>query len=335
MTNISSQRTIAILGEKPVIILGCNFGFILTVLKKLFHKVRKVLGFQPKSHQGHKSIQGHPVVTREIIDGLKDRQRRYVVDPLRIAQHSDFLILGREQWIEVLATLGRGKEIRNIVIGPNVPFLKGKHKEEIKELSAVILCPSQWVVDNFVRQAPMLKKYINVWSCGISIENWSPADANAERRKVILYRKYSPRNSCLEKMLEAHAEQHNYEIVNVVYGSYTIDEWKNYLNSSFCIIYQTSLAESQGLALLEAWAMNVPSLVYRVNRFKNNDREIEGAVTAPYMTKRCGKYWDELTDLGQQLDEIVLGKTNYSPREAVVKAHTREAATEKLLAFFK
>ena len=81
--------------------------------------------------------------------------------------------------------------------------------------------------------------------------------------------------------------------------------------------------------------MDVPTLVYRINTFKVDDWEWEGSLTAPYMTKSCGKYWDELSDLSQQLDEIVLGKANYSPREEVVKAHTREAATEKLLAFFK
>ena len=90
-----------------------------------------------------------------------------------------------------------------------------------------------------------------------------------------------------------------------------------------------SATESQGLALAEAWSMDVPTLVWSPNQ---EHSEVPGLFPtgAPYLTGATGKYWKDLSDLREILSVGFAGQ--FSPREWILNNMTNKLAAKNYLA---
>ena len=321
---------IIVLGEKPIIIGRLNFGFLLRTIKILLHKLKSLRVAGRDSY-----YPGHKRVSEEVLEGLTEIGVEYNLDPFLYENGSHYILLSHPNWLSVLSSSnGLMSADAQVICGPNVfHSLASECANELKKLNSIVLTPSDWVARNYEMQMPTLKGKIKVWPCGVNEDIWMPIKDSLIKKKVIIYRKHDGFDAGFLKYVTDYLEKKSLMPVVIVYGEYTIDQWKEELSLSCCVIYLTSFTESQGIAQFEAWSMNVPIFVYYVEDCIVDDWLFEGASSSPYLSESSGKFWSSLDDLICLIDNLIEGKDTYSPRKYLLNGYTREIQTKKLLSF--
>ena len=76
-----------------------------------------------------------------------------------------------------------------------------------------------------------------------------------------------------------------------------------------------SVSESQGLAMFEAWARNVSTLVWEKGEYEGDGKSISGKISAPYLTDQVGLAFSSVEDFSRQLEVFL--KFGFNPRKYV------------------
>jgi hypothetical protein len=207
-----------------------------------------------------------------------------------------------------------------LVVGPNIVV---RVFEEDALLAApeidALLVPSEWVKALCEADEPRLRGKITIWPAGVDAEHWAPS--GAERSKILVYEKRQP--EAAEHTSEA-IRAAGLEPVMIHYGDYKPEEFKQALDQSIaCVVVGQS--ESQGLALAEAWSMNVPTFV---RRFDYSPEFETACSAAPYLTEATGAFWSTDEELRQLLEA---GTDSYAPRDWVLANNTDRHAAEALV----
>jgi hypothetical protein len=113
-----------------------------------------------------------------------------------------------------------------------------------------------------------------------------------------------------------------------VYNQYLSEQYRELLlQSSLMVGFVRD--ENQGLAWAEAWAMDVPTLLWR-----NDTNTIKGRTvrvsTAPYLKKENGSFFDSPETLEQLLTQWEDGHHQYRPRQWVLENMSDEVCTRRL-----
>ena len=98
-----------------------------------------------------------------------------------------------------------------------------------------------------------------------------------------------------------------------------------------------SNAESQGIFLAEAWAMNRPTLCYDPHfyHWKINGSEVtrrDDISAAPYLTDRTGHAWRSIDELESLINQYKKNRLYYGPRKWVLENMTDEVCARDFLA---
>lgn len=90
-------------------------------------------------------------------------------------------------------------------------------------------------------------------------------------------------------------------------------------------------SESQGIALVEAWAKNVPTFVLdnKIYKYKNYSW-IDEKIAAPYLTAACGAFFKDVNGLSELLDSLSMSN-NYEPRNYYLSNFTDRICAEKFI----
>ena len=161
-----------------------------------------------------------------------------------------------------------------------------------------------------------------------------PANTNQKREIVIIYRKFDNFDEETVDSIKSFIDSLGLKTIIVNYGNYSIHEWKKYLGQSLCVIYLTSLTESQGIAQFEAWSMNVPLFVLNITECNVEGWNYVGANSSPYLNPQCGELWTGLTELFNLLKNLSERKEIYNPRKYIIDNFTRRSKSQELLSYF-
>ena len=86
-----------------------------------------------------------------------------------------------------------------------------------------------------------------------------------------------------------------------------------------------STFETQGLALAEAWSMDVPTVVWDPRGTAEwRGRSFQSGSSAPYLTPATGRLWRTLNELEPVLRGVLAEPSAFQPREWVL-AHMTDA----------
>jgi hypothetical protein len=102
---------------------------------------------------------------------------------------------------------------------------------------------------------------------------------------------------------------------------YRPHELRAALDRSYACVFLT-YNEPQGLAASEAWSMDVPTFVYRVE-------ELAAEAIVPYLTPWTGAYWTRFEDLVGMLNAF--SPDAYAPRRWVLDNMTDAICARRLL----
>ena len=218
-----------------------------------------------------------------------------------------------------------GKARSRVVVGPNLYVLPDRIPGYLKPGLATTLYvhPCSWTIEMWKRLGYDLDN-LHPWPTGIDLDEFParamPAAGNAE---ILLYHKArSPRE--LEIIRET-LDRAGLRYRLIVYGKYRQDEYLDALRNAPFVLWH-GCHESQGIALQEALASNVPVLVADVRSLVEepgsnwpeslHDFEV---TSAPYFDARCGIRTRDLDKLPEVIEQMQGQLEIFEPRAFIAE----------------
>ena len=212
------------------------------------------------------------------------------------------------------------------IIGPNL-FIRPRNIPSDLDISkAVFICPSKWAT-SFWTDFGFNSCVTDCWPTGIDTEQYKPS--TIKKDIVLLY--FKQRNIDELQKVEHVLKSKNilYEVIS--YGSYKENEYRRLLAKSKYIIW-LGRHETQGIALEEALATNIPMIVCEVTTlghwapsnkektfFNEEDNAYTKARVAEYFDNRCGIKINKLESLSEAIEIMEKNINTFSPRAYILE----------------
>jgi glycosyltransferase involved in cell wall biosynthesis len=262
-------------------------------------------------------------VFRSLADGLKILGVPFVVNQPINSPVSAACILSDAR---VLKWAIRQKEkgmVKKLVVGPNVVVTPNDYDNLIQHSAIdLIVEPSEWVKDLYIQLAPALSHKLVVWAAGVKM----PSTIGEKTCDFVVLNKM-PNRGLLNKILQ-HLENNRLSFKLLEYGTFDQKRYFSLLGKSKYLIYLSN-SESQGLALAEAWAHNVPSFVFESGEYDSHGARVKGKVSAPYLNTETGMSFKDYSEFLVGLEEFM--KKNFSPRKYAEENLTDAICAQKYL----
>jgi hypothetical protein len=272
---------------------------------------------------------GPYAVARSLLEGLKKTNVYYNYNPQSLSEVEKVVVVlsGFEALSKAIDWKCRGK-IKKLLVGPNVAAMPTwitclPNSNQIN----ICLQPCQWTIDWWKSIDPEFSIPLRIWSAGVNTEFWQPPENKPIYRNVLIYKKSCPEDlfqSCISS-----AKNKNLTVSTVEYGNYSHDEYKTKLAQSDFAVF-LSESESQGIALLECWSCNVPTLVWNRGYFEWQGYS-DKASSAPYLSDLTGIFFSGTKEIETSLQYMLDNLKNFQPRSWVLSNGSDEVSALNLL----
>jgi hypothetical protein len=270
---------------------------------------------------------GHFALVRSAVEGLRAIEAEFNFNPRRFGEIADVVYAPANEALRQAAALKRSGRIRRLAAGPTNAFAPAEVNGILRlpEIDRLIV-PSPWVVELYRTHAPELVPKMRVCPAGVDAGYWKPS-ATRRHGDVLLYCKDVDATFC--RAIEEHVRRAGCSVQSINYGSYTREEYRRILDTCAVAVFLSTF-ETQGLALAEAWSMDVPTLVWdpQAPTEWRGFRFTAGS-SAPYLTPATGAAWRQPAEL------IALLARERRPRSgqarAWVLAHMTDAVCARAL----
>jgi hypothetical protein len=219
-------------------------------------------------------------------------------------------------------------KLKKVLLGPNIHFENPHIASIVRSLNhRKIVAPSEWVANYFESSGIETRKKIAVWASTVDPDDWSPL--NKSRSTVLIYLKDFSKQELLEEITQyLSLGGVKFHVLN--YGSYSKRDFRKFLNRSSCAIWIGG-TESQGLALLESWFMDVPTLVLENSVFTSSDGFCFPASSAPYLDNKCGRFFSMYDHIPTQISTFLSELHGYNPRSWALENFSHKNVLKNLL----
>ena len=177
--------------------------------------------------------------------------------------------------------------------------------------------------DAYVHYFPKLEGKIKCWFAGVDADFWKTSHNNT-KNNCILYTKNITNK--FRKKIKTILNQYDWNVDEIMYGNYDLFTWKSKLDSASLAVFLSS-SESQGIALAEAWSMNVPTFVWNPKPKELNGRYFPSVDSAPYLTPETGISWKTENEFHDALNRF-MEKNEFQPRKWILENMTQEICTK-------
>lgn len=209
----------------------------------------------------------------------------------------------------------------HVVVGPNLYVMPAEMPLGLRLEGALYLQPGAWA-KGLWEHAGFRACPIECWPVGVDTDEFKPPSVRKRDLRVLVYHKQRDAAELEEILGTLRRSQLTHSVV--VYGHYREEDFKRALASASFVIWH-GRHESQGLALQEAMASDVPVLLCDVTRLSDARQEYsfpEGfgdwpATAAPYFDESCGVRISDLSQLPRAIREIRQDLSLYAPRDYV------------------
>jgi len=277
---------------------------------------------------------GHSAVTRSLIIGLDKLDIDYNYNPKYISDlNENVIVLANINALKQAICLKREGKISRLFAGPNLVILPSDNIDLMtaKEIDKLIV-PSQWVRDAYVVDAPSLSERCIVWPVGVNAEYWKPQQMpKSQKSDILFYIKNTPQD--LSEPYQQMMREEGHSITTITYGRYDSRQYLSALQRCKVAIFFTK-TESQGVALAEAWSVNVPTIVYRVSEWVHRDypNKIFAASSAPYLCPSTGSFFSNENDFKECMRNIAEPPNGqFSPRKWILNNMVDEICAKNLI----
>lgn len=232
--------------------------------------------------------------------------------------------------VDVLRWAIRAKKqgkIKKIIAGPNIVITpEDAGGILLNEAIDLVIVPSQWVKDFYASFRSGFDEKIKVWPAGVKI----CPELKEERKGCLIYKK-SVDEELFDFIIQYLKSQNiNYKVIK--YGKYKKEKYFGMLNKVRFMIYLQEV-ESEGIALLEAWMRNVPTLVWNKGCFeyKQVNKKVFGNISAPYLTEECGMFFKDFDDFKEKLSIFLDNINGLNSREYAINNFSNKIVAKNYL----
>lgn len=226
---------------------------------------------------------GPDAVLDSLKRGLTELQIPFEINPIKPKYNIIHVISG----VEILKSVIRNKKKGEIVVaGPNIIQIPLDYNQIITDSKIdAVITPSKWVSDFYISLIPLFKDKIYSWPAGVQI----PKIISDMTGKTIIIKKDI--SELVFKQVITTLERKGFLHEVLEYGNFSHIEYLEKLTVTPLVIYLQK-SESQGLALQEAWAYNVPTLVYRNTEWSDGKYSwSDPKISAPYLSDETGLFF--------------------------------------------
>jgi hypothetical protein len=265
---------------------------------------------------------GHYGLVRSVVEGLRQIGADFNFNPESFSELAEVVYAPANEALGQAADCKRQDIIKTLIAGPTNALLP-------HEAGGVMLLPeidvfivaSEWVRELMAALAPSVARKLRVCQAGIDADFWTRT-AHTRSRRPVVYWKDSPEALCVD--VEDVIMAVGLEPLRIKYGQYDSEMFKTALNGAPFAVFLSTF-ETQGLALAEAWAMDVPTLVWD----PQSETEWAGgrfraASSAPFLTPVTGLTWKTIDELEQRVRDVMSAPEQFASR-AWVRAHMTDA----------
>ena len=224
---------------------------------------------------------------------------------------------------------------------PDTKFIFGPHfsvfpnETQIKMIegkNTVYIQPSDWTKLCWQNYSYCKNITIKALPFGVDTNKFNEIRPLTERNMVFIYFK--------RRMPSELHEVYNF-LLSKGYIPVIFDYVKNYSEDHYLNCLQNSkfgfwldAHESQGFALQEALACNVPLLVWNVS-FLNQEYGSSYpkilATSIPYWSESCGEHFTDITELELKFNNLIKNLHNYKPRDFILENLSIEKCSSKFI----
>jgi hypothetical protein len=186
----------------------------------------------------------------------------------------------------------RAGRIAKLIAGPNLVVSPNEHDNVLAspEIDALLIV-SPWVMEIYKQDLPQMMYKAHIWPAGVRIPPTHDASDSRsaphdKKHHCIVFMKNAPQQ--LFDNIVAHLKAQNIDMTILTYGDFKQQDYFAALRRTDFVVYLQEF-ESQGIALQETWAHDVPTLVWNKGRYETvTGHAILGNVAAPYLTDETG-----------------------------------------------
>lgn len=198
----------------------------------------------------------------------------------------------------------------------------------------IYIMPSKWCIELWNIVKSDIKINMKVFTFPVNTEKFN--QIKNDRNKVMIY--YKSRNINELKYLIKFLINKNIDFKIFNYNTkYNEEDFINYLHDCrYAIILDAH--ESQGFAIEEIMACNVPLLVWNVKFMSqelNSQYSNYPATTIPYWDDNCGEYFYEANELEEKFNIFITKLDTYKPRQFILDNLSVEKCALRFKNLFK
>jgi glycosyltransferase involved in cell wall biosynthesis len=260
---------------------------------------------------------GHFSLVRSVVEGLRAIGADFNFNPGRLADLARVVYAPANEALRQAAALKRDGRIDYLVAGPvNALFVdECDGILQMPELDRIIV-PHEWTLE-FYRDAPAVIAKSRVCPCGIDTDLWQPAVHAAEKTLAVVYWKSGDETFCeqVEQIVRrCGLEPRRLRSLHGEHAMFDPGDYRRLLDQSAVGVFLSTF-ETQGLALAEAWSMDVPTVVWDPQGTAQwRGRSFESRSSAPYLTPATGRRWRTIDELEPALRGALADRSAFQPR---------------------
>jgi len=244
---------------------------------------------------------GHYAVVRSVVEGLRAIDADFNFNPRRSADLARVVYAPENASLLQAAALKRRGRIDYLVAGP-VNALFPDEAGGILQLPEIdrLIVASEWVHALYGETPRLLEKSV-ASPCGIDARYWQ-GSGRPRTNRALVYWKNGDEAFCeqVEQIVRACGlEPRRLRAAAGEHAIYEPDGYKQLLDESQLAVFLSAF-ETQGLALAEAWSMDVPTAVWDPRgEAEWRGRTFQAGSSAPYLTAVRGSAGDRSTSSNQ------------------------------------
>ncbi len=275
---------------------------------------------------------GHYALVRSVVEGMRAIGADFNFNPRSFADLARVVYAPANEALLQAAALRRRGAIDFLAAGPVNALFADEHDAILQrpEIDLVIV-PSEWTID-FYREVPDLVAKSRVCPCGVDAEAWKPAGA-PRTRSAVVYWKSGDERFCEEVEGIVRRSGLQPERVRSRPGEHRIftpEALRTLLDTSVLAVFLSAF-ETQGIALAEAWAMDVPTVVWDPQGDAEwRGRHFKAGSSAPYLTRATGIAAKDTAGLAGAVEQALATLGSFAPREWVLANMTDAICSKKL-----
>jgi len=269
---------------------------------------------------------GHYSLVRSVVEGLRAIGADFNFNPRRLGDLARVVYAPENAALRQAAGLKRRGKVDYLVAGP-VNALFADEADGVLLLPEIdrLIVACDWARD-FYRDAPALLDKSVSCPCGVDPEYWKPT-GRRRTNVAAVYWKSGDEGFCeqVEQIVRRLGlEPRRVRSAHGEHAIFTPDDFRRILDEAAIGVFLSTF-ETQGIALAEAWSMDVATAVWDPRGIAEwRGRSFQAGSSAPYLTPSTGRLWQTIDQLEPALRGMLEERSAFHPREWVL-AHMTDA----------